>query len=65
KIDFSEVIETVVCNIEYKKDQDDEISIYVGDIILVLEKDIDEGWDKGRNMTTNMEGVFPVGYVIQ
>ncbi|KAI9296309.1 BAR-domain-containing protein [Neoconidiobolus thromboides FSU 785] len=53
----------VKCVFEFESNEDDELSIYVGDVITVI-KEIDEGWwigeiNEGRNKRS---GMFPVNY---
>ncbi|VDP99028.1 unnamed protein product [Trichobilharzia regenti] len=49
---------------EYSPKQPDELELRVDDIIQVLDRNLpDDGWWKGRNLRTNLVGMFPDNFV--
>lgn len=49
---------------DYQPKQPDELELHVDDIIQILDRNLpDEGWWKGRNLTTKKIGVFPDNFV--
>ncbi|VDP75073.1 unnamed protein product [Schistosoma curassoni] len=49
---------------EYMPKQADELELHVDDIIQVLDRNLpDDGWWRGRNMRTNLIGIFPDNFV--
>ncbi|CAH8870183.1 unnamed protein product [Trichobilharzia szidati] len=49
---------------EYTPKQPDELELRVDDIIQVLDRNLpDDGWWKGRNLRTNLVGMFPDNFV--
>ncbi|CAH8616928.1 unnamed protein product [Heterobilharzia americana] len=49
---------------EYIPKQPDELELHVDDIIHVLDRNLpDDGWWKGRNLRTNLIGMFPDNFV--
>ncbi|CAH8594361.1 unnamed protein product [Schistosoma turkestanicum] len=49
---------------EYVPKQADELELHIDDIIQVLDRNLpDDGWWKGRNMRTNLIGIFPDNFV--
>ncbi|VDP40022.1 unnamed protein product, partial [Schistosoma margrebowiei] len=49
---------------EYIPKQADELELHVDDIIQVLDRNLpDDGWWRGRNMRTNLIGIFPDNFV--
>ncbi|XP_033734735.1 growth factor receptor-bound protein 2-like [Pecten maximus] len=57
-------LEQVTCMYDFKPDDDEELPFSKGDIIEVLEKEIDSWW-RGKNMRTGETGLFPINYVKQ
>lgn len=53
--------ETVMAMFDYVAQQDDELSLNRGDILIVLEK-IDADWWRGE-MANGQQGLFPVNYI--
>ncbi|THD22272.1 SH3 domain-containing kinase-binding protein 1 [Fasciola hepatica] len=50
---------------DYQPKQLDELELHVDDIIQILDRNLpDEGWWKGKNLTTKKIGVFPDNFVI-
>lgn len=58
----SSVAETMEVVFNYVPNLSDEIYLYVGDPVIVKCK-FDDGWGYGFNMTTKMEGSFPLACV--
>jgi hypothetical protein len=56
------VAETMEVVFNYVPNLSDEIFLYVGDPVIVKMK-FDDGWGYGFNMTTKMEGSFPLACV--
>ncbi|XP_033734894.1 growth factor receptor-bound protein 2-like isoform X2 [Pecten maximus] len=56
--------EQVTCMYDFKPDDDEELPFSKGDMIEVLEKEIDSWW-RGKNMRTGETGLFPINYVKQ
>lgn len=49
---------------EYIPKQADELELHIDDIIQVLDRNLpDDGWWRGRNMRTNLIGIFPDNFV--
>jgi len=46
----------------YDPDQEDELSLMKGEYITILERDLDDGWWRGRN-ERGETGVFPANFV--
>ncbi|KAG2179881.1 hypothetical protein INT43_003667, partial [Umbelopsis isabellina] len=46
----------------YDPDQEDELSLMKGEYVVILERDADDGWWKGRNERGEI-GVFPSNFV--
>lgn len=53
---------TATCIFDHPAEEDDELTMQVGDSILVMEKDA-EGWWMGQNTRTGASGLFPYNYV--
>ncbi|XP_069123483.1 growth factor receptor-bound protein 2-like [Argopecten irradians] len=56
-------LEKVTCLYDFTPDDDDELTFSKGDILEVLEKEVQESWSKGRNTRTGQTGLFPCNYV--
>lgn len=54
--------EVYVAAYEFTPEEEGELYFKRGDKIQVLDKE-DENWWKGRNLTSNQEGLFPSTYV--
>ncbi|XP_028414309.1 CD2-associated protein-like isoform X2 [Dendronephthya gigantea] len=53
--------EKVLVEFDYDGEQSDELTLHVGDIVTVLEKDVNEGWSKGE--LNGKIGLFPDNFV--
>ena len=53
--------ERVVVEYDYEGEQSDELTLHIGDIVTVLEKDVNEGWSKGE--LNGKVGLFPDNFV--
>ncbi|KAJ1560392.1 hypothetical protein HK405_007265 [Cladochytrium tenue] len=60
--DPNQVSETMEVVFNYVPNLSDEIYLYVGDAVIVKAR-FDDGWGYGFNMTTKMEGSFPLACV--
>ncbi|VEL13639.1 unnamed protein product [Protopolystoma xenopodis] len=50
---------------DYEPKEDDELELRVGDVILVLERNLpDDGWWQGYNTRTQRFGLFPDNFVV-
>uniref|UniRef100_A0A0K0DW48 SH3 domain-containing protein n=1 Tax=Strongyloides stercoralis TaxID=6248 RepID=A0A0K0DW48_STRER len=48
---------------DYVASRDDELTLKKGDKILIIERNnVEEGWFKGKHLTTNKIGVFPANF---
>ncbi|CEF66950.2 BcDNA.GH03163 [Strongyloides ratti] len=48
---------------DYVASRDDELTLKKGDRILIIERNnVEEGWFKGKHLTTNKIGVFPANF---
>ena len=50
-----------VVEFEYEGEQNDELTLHVGDVVTILEKDVNEGWSKGE--LNGKIGLFPDNFV--
>jgi len=48
---------------DYAAQTDEEISITAGDILLVTNPDLGDGWMEGKTLD-GMKGIFPASYVM-
>lgn len=55
-------LQHVITTFAYSAAQDDELSLELGDIIEVLEE-VEDGWSRGRQLRTNLIGMFPTNFV--
>ena len=46
---------------DYVGEQSDELTLHVGDVVTILEKDVNEGWSKGE--LSGKIGLFPDNFV--
>ncbi|CAB3978106.1 SH3 domain-containing kinase-binding 1-like [Paramuricea clavata] len=53
--------ERAVVEFEYEGEQNDELTLHVGDVVTILEKDVNEGWSKGE--LNGKIGLFPDNFV--
>uniref|UniRef100_A0A0K0DDY7 SH3 domain-containing protein n=1 Tax=Angiostrongylus cantonensis TaxID=6313 RepID=A0A0K0DDY7_ANGCA len=58
----SQPLQHVITTFAYSAAQDDELSLELGDIIEVLEE-VEDGWSRGRQLRTNIIGMFPTNFV--
>ncbi|KAJ3394634.1 hypothetical protein HDU92_006739 [Lobulomyces angularis] len=56
------ITETLQAHYDYVPNLSDEITLYVGDPVLIKQR-FDDGWCLGYNMTTKEEGSFPIACV--
>ncbi|KAK6046024.1 SH3 domain protein [Cooperia oncophora] len=52
----------VITAFAYSAVQDDELTLELGDVIEVLEE-VEDGWSRGRQLRTNLIGMFPTNFV--
>ncbi|VDP87351.1 unnamed protein product [Echinostoma caproni] len=58
-------VEHVRARFDYQPKQSDELELRVDDLIQILDRNLpDEGWWKGKNLTTKKIGVFPDNFVV-
>ncbi|WKX88943.1 hypothetical protein Q1695_008524 [Nippostrongylus brasiliensis] len=55
-------LQLVITTFAYSAAQDDELSLELGDVIEVLEE-VEDGWSRGRQLRTNIVGMFPTNFV--
>ncbi|KAK5985378.1 hypothetical protein GCK32_002620 [Trichostrongylus colubriformis] len=58
----SQPLQHVVAAFAYTAVQDDELTLELGDVIEVLEE-VEDGWSRGRQLRTNIVGMFPTNFV--
>ncbi|OWF47609.1 growth factor receptor-bound protein 2-like [Mizuhopecten yessoensis] len=56
------VVEKVTCLYDFNPADEEELKFSKGDILEVLEKDLDSWW-KGKHTKTGQTGLFPINYV--
>ncbi|KAJ1346308.1 hypothetical protein KIN20_001066 [Parelaphostrongylus tenuis] len=58
----SQQLQHVITTFAYSAAQDDELTLELGDIVEVLEE-VEDGWSRGRQLRTNIIGMFPTNFV--
>ncbi|PIO68131.1 SH3 domain protein, partial [Teladorsagia circumcincta] len=58
----SQPLQHVITAFAYTAVQDDELTLELGDVIEVLEE-VEDGWSRGRQLRTNLIGMFPTNFV--
>ncbi|KAK6009315.1 SH3 domain protein, partial [Ostertagia ostertagi] len=58
----SQPLQHVITAFAYSAVQDDELTLELGDVIEVLEE-VEDGWSRGRQLRTNIIGMFPTNFV--
>ena len=53
--------ERAVVEFDYEGEQSDELTLHIGDVVTILEKDVNEGWSKGE--VNGKVGLFPDNFV--
>ena len=53
--------ERALVEFDYDGEQSDELTLHTGDIVTILEKDVNEGWSKGE--LNGKIGLFPDNFV--
>jgi hypothetical protein len=57
----SKAKERAVVEFDYLGEQSDELSLKMGEVITILERDVNEGWSKGE--LNGKVGLFPDNFV--